>query len=281
MEYLESNKANLCNWLSVKAQYIIDKCEDFFTFKQGKDILKQKTDADKIIMLLNTIIEMGNARCEEFYEILKKEQQHFPGLQQHFSESTRVPTVYADDGSNVDCPQVKHLQIKKDMNISVNVQARGVNQPGINSSQQPQKADMVATKNSHIFAPVVSNCTIDGNFNMNLTHAAAPKAPHYPDSKNPKLTPTTFFIPDKRAFLKRNCSELVSRVKNVKPIVDYLQSRGYHDEMAANVHAQLTPQGMMRKLLESATSTRRAEDLIQALFIHQNDVMEDLGANED
>lgn len=77
-------------------------------------------------------------------------------------------------------------------------------------------------------------------------------------------------------FLTRNRAALVSRVKNVKAIVDDLQSGGYHDEMAAVVNAQLTPQEMMRKLLDSATSTGAANALIQALFTQQKDVMDDL-----
>ena len=62
----------------------------------------------------------------------------------------------------------------------------------------------------------------------------------------------------------------------MKAIVDDLQSGGCHDEMAANVNAQLTPQEMMRKLLDSATSTGAANALIQALLTHQKDVMDDL-----
>uniref|UniRef100_A0A8K9UXJ0 CARD domain-containing protein n=1 Tax=Oncorhynchus mykiss TaxID=8022 RepID=A0A8K9UXJ0_ONCMY len=83
-------------------------------------------------------------------------------------------------------------------------------------------------------------------------------------------------VKDTYPELKKNRTALVSQVKNVKAIVDDLQSGGCHDEMAANVNAQLTPQEMMRKLLDSATSTGAANALIQALLTHQKDVMDDL-----
>ncbi|KAL0985589.1 hypothetical protein UPYG_G00159070 [Umbra pygmaea] len=170
MEFLESNKANLCNWLSVNAQYIIDKCEDILTVKQGKDVLKQKTDADKINMLLNTIIEMGNPPCEEFHEILKKEQQYFTGLQQHFSEST---LVYADHNSTVDIRKVTEVQTEQDLNMNVSVQTGGVNQPGVH--QPPPCADFVATNNSCIFASKLSKSKVGGDLNLNLTHIHVPQ----------------------------------------------------------------------------------------------------------
>uniref|UniRef100_A0A8C7HG65 CARD domain-containing protein n=1 Tax=Oncorhynchus kisutch TaxID=8019 RepID=A0A8C7HG65_ONCKI len=84
-----------------------------------------------------------------------------------------------------------------------------------------------------------------------------------------------FTLPYKREFLKRNRTALVSHVKNVKAIVDDLQSGDCHDEMAAIMNAQLTPQEMMRKLLDSATSTGAANAMIQALLT-QKDVMDDL-----
>ncbi|KAK6292518.1 hypothetical protein J4Q44_G00371020, partial [Coregonus suidteri] len=97
MEFLKSYKKDLCKWLSMKdAKYIIDKCENILTAKQDKAIGKQKTDAGKISLLLETLIEMEDSKCEEFLKILKEEQTHYPGLQQHFNKRTQAsssPTV--------------------------------------------------------------------------------------------------------------------------------------------------------------------------------------------
>lgn len=70
---------------------------------------------------------------------------------------------------------------------------------------------------------------------------------------------------------------LVRRVKNVDPILDDLQSGGYHPEMAARVRAEVIPEDRMRKLLGSITSTGVADKLFEALLKHEPDVMKDLG----
>ncbi|XP_012994601.2 uncharacterized protein LOC106024807 isoform X1 [Esox lucius] len=278
MEFLESTKTDLCQWLSTGAQYIIDKCEDILSVKQGKAVCNQDTDEKKINMLLKCIMERGEKTCEEFLEILKKEQKHYPSLQQHFSKNMDGPTVYADCNSIVDTRKVTNVQVKKDLNMNATVQAGEMNPSGVNHSQLPQCADMVATNSSFIFASEVSNCTIDGDFNMSLRQAPPPNAPQCPgpsESKESKLT-STCSIADIPGFLKRNRVILISRVKNVKAIVDTMQSTVYPDELAANVNAQSTTQEMMRLILDTVTSTGAMKALIKALHLHQKDVMDDL-----
>lgn len=283
MEFLKSHKEDLRKWLSaMDALYIIAKCEDILTAKQDKDIRNQETDDRKISRLLETFIEMEDSKCQDFLKILKEEQTHYPGLKQHFIKSTQAsssPTVHADCNSTVDTRKVTNVRGIKDLDMHVTVQAGSGNPSGMIGSQPPPCADMVATKHSHIFASAISNCTIDGNLNMSVMQAPAPQAPQCPGPSRPKnmtCSASISSISDKCGFLKRNRAALVSRVKNVKAIVDDLQSGGYHDEMAAVVNAQLTPQEMMRKLLDSATSTGAVNALIQALFTHQKDVMDDL-----
>ncbi|XP_020317505.1 uncharacterized protein LOC109871088 isoform X2 [Oncorhynchus kisutch] len=283
MEFLKSYKEDLCKWLStMDAEFIIDKCDNLLTAKQDKAIRNQKTDPGKISLLLETFIEMEESTCQNFLKLLKKEQTHYPGLQQHFSKSTQAsssPKVYADCNSTVDTRKVTNVRGIKDLDMHVTVQAGSGNRSGMNVSQPPPHAEVVATKHSHIFASEISNCTIDGNLNMSVMQAPAPQAPQCPGPSQPKnmtYSPSISSISDKRGFLKRNRTALVSQVKNVKAIVDDLQSGGCHDEMAAIVNAQLTPQEMMRKLLDSATSTGAANALIQALLTHQKDVMDDL-----
>ncbi|XP_041726228.1 uncharacterized protein LOC121556385 isoform X1 [Coregonus clupeaformis] len=284
MEFLMSYKKDLCKWLSMKdAKYIIDKCENILTAKQDKAIGKQKTDAGKISLLLETFIEMEDSKCEEFLKILKEEQTHYPGLQQHFNKRTQAsssPTVYAECNSTVDTRKVTNVRGIKDLDMHVNIQAGSGNPSGMNLSQTTPHAEMVATNHSHIFASEISNCTIDGNLNMSVLQTPAPQCPGPSQPKNMPFSASIASISDKHGFLKIYRTALVSRVKNVKAIVDDLQSGGYHDEMAATVNAQLTPQEMMRKLLDSATSTGAAEALIQALFNHQKDVMDDLNAEK-
>ncbi|XP_029492642.1 uncharacterized protein LOC115110807 [Oncorhynchus nerka] len=283
MEFLKSYKEDLCKWLSTKdAEFIIEKCDDLLTAKQDKGIRNQKTDPEKISLLLETVIEMEERTCQDFLKILKEEQTHYPGLQQHFSKRTQAsvsPTVYADCNSTVDTRKVTNVRGIKDLDMHVTVQAGSRNRSGMNVSQPHPHAEVVATEHSHIFASEISNCTIDGNLNMSVMQVPAPQAPQCPGPSQPKnmtYSPSISSISDKRGFLKRNRTALVSQVKNVKAIVDDLQSGGCHDEMAANVNAQLTPQEMMRKLLDSATSTGAANALIQALLTHQKDVMDDL-----
>ncbi|XP_035629445.1 uncharacterized protein LOC118386116 [Oncorhynchus keta] len=283
MEFLKSYKEDLCKWLSTKdAEFIIDKCDDLLTAKQDKAIRNQNTHPGKISLLLETFIEMEESTCQDFLKILKEEQTHYPGLQQHFSKRTQAsssPTVYADCNSTVDTRKVTNVHGIKDLDMHVTVQAGSRNRSGMNVSQPPPHAEVVATEHSHIFASEISNCTIDGNLNMSVMQVPAPQAPRCPGPSQPNnmtYSPSISSISDKRGFLKRNRTALVSQVKNVKAIVDDLQSGGCHDEMAANVNAQLTPQEMMRKLLDSATSTGAANALIQALLTHQKDVMDDL-----
>ncbi|XP_070979371.1 uncharacterized protein [Oncorhynchus clarkii lewisi] len=184
MEFLKSYKKDLCRWLStMDAEFIIDKCEDILTAKQDKAIRNQKTDPGKISLLLETFIEMEESTCQDFLKILKKEQTHYPDLQQHFSKSTQAsssPTVYADCNSTVDTRKVTNVRGIKDLDMHVIVQAGSGNRSGMNVSQPPPHAEVVATEHSHIFASEISNCTIDGNLNMSVMQVPAPQASQCP-----------------------------------------------------------------------------------------------------
>lgn len=165
------------------AEFIIDKCEDILTAKQDKAIRNQKTDPGKISLLLETFIEMEESTCQDFLKILKKEQTHYPGLQQHFSKSTQAsssPTVYADCNSTVDTRKVTNVRGIKDLDMHVIVQAGSGNRSGMNVSQPPPHAEVVATEHSHVFASEISNCTIDGNLNMSVMQVPAPQASQCP-----------------------------------------------------------------------------------------------------
>lgn len=89
MEFLKSKQTELVQWLSTDPEYIIEKCEDILSVKQGKAVSSQATAAEKICLLLNEIMKNGEGACEKFNEILQKEKARYPGLQQHFSKNTQ------------------------------------------------------------------------------------------------------------------------------------------------------------------------------------------------
>ncbi|XP_023866724.1 protein mono-ADP-ribosyltransferase PARP15-like isoform X2 [Salvelinus sp. IW2-2015] len=143
MEFLKSMKTELGQWLSTDPEYIIEKCEDILSVKQGKAVSNQATAAEKICLLLDEIKKKGEGACVEFYEILKKEKAHYPGLQQHFSKNTQVssrPTVYADCSSTVDSRLVTGNRIKKDLIMHKTIQAGELN-PSAQQDNLPQHWD--------------------------------------------------------------------------------------------------------------------------------------------
>ncbi|XP_017547055.1 uncharacterized protein si:dkey-10c21.1 [Pygocentrus nattereri] len=80
-------------------------------------------------------------------------------------------------------------------------------------------------------------------------------------------------IADNEEFLKRNRCALIDKVKNVVRITDNLHLT---DEMRALVQAEPTDQAKMRKVLEFTNSSTAAKRLVEALWEHAGDVMEDL-----
>ncbi|XP_055733800.1 protein mono-ADP-ribosyltransferase PARP15-like [Salvelinus fontinalis] len=177
MESLKSMKTELGQWLSTDPEYIIEKCEDILSVKQGKAVSNRATAAEKICLLLDEIQKNGEDACVEFYEILKKEKAHYPGLQQHFSNNTQVsssPTVYADRNSTVDSRLVTGNRIKKDLIMHKTIQVGGLNPSGMNLSQPPPNANVVAINNSHISAEMITYNDIDGNLDLSWTQAPPP-----------------------------------------------------------------------------------------------------------
>ncbi|XP_041699722.2 uncharacterized protein LOC121536483 isoform X1 [Coregonus clupeaformis] len=198
MEFLKSKKTDLCLWLSKDPEYIIEKCEDILSVKQGKAVSNQATVPAKICLLLDTIMEKGECACVEFHEILKKEQARYPDLQQHFSKCTQVsssPTVYADCNSTVDMRKVTKVRTKKDLIMHKTFQSGGMNLSGSNQGQTQPRADVVATNNSHVSAEVIKDCEVGGNLDMSWTQTPAPapvrQASQCPGPSEPKKTKFT------------------------------------------------------------------------------------------
>ncbi|XP_056610743.1 uncharacterized protein si:dkey-10c21.1 isoform X2 [Triplophysa dalaica] len=78
---------------------------------------------------------------------------------------------------------------------------------------------------------------------------------------------------DCEEFLKKKKSLLVQRVKHIDLIVDDLD---LHSESVGNIRAQATDQNKMRKLLDYINSKTIAERLVDALYKHECDLMNDL-----
>lgn len=78
---------------------------------------------------------------------------------------------------------------------------------------------------------------------------------------------------DNQEFLRKNRGHLIDNVKAVVRIVDDLP---FTNEMVANVRAEKTEQAKMRKVLEYTNSKKAAQLLVDALWKHAKDVMEDL-----
>ncbi|KAF7709740.1 hypothetical protein HF521_016590 [Silurus meridionalis] len=93
------------------------------------------------------------------------------------------------------------------------------------------------------------------------------------ENSNTTQAGSASIIADNEAFLLKNRGKLIDRIKTVDRIVDDLVMTG---EMAANVHAEKTEQAKMRKVLDYTNSKKAAKLLVDALFKHAGDVMEDL-----
>ncbi|XP_067085488.1 apoptosis-associated speck-like protein containing a CARD [Osmerus mordax] len=158
----------------------------------------------------------------------------------------------------------------KDLNLRITLPSNSAGCSSL-SGQPPPHADAVAVNNSIIHAGVIRDSTFDGDVNISV--GGSPQITTGPTEPKTKGTSS---ILDALGFLKENRSQLVSRVKNIEPILDNMQGKGLHPEMAATVSAQPTPQLMMRKLLEATNSTIAADMLVTALLQHEPHLMEDL-----
>ncbi|XP_031434973.1 uncharacterized protein si:dkey-10c21.1 [Clupea harengus] len=279
MEFLQSNEGALCTLLSDHFEKVMEHVEDMITVKEHKTIGKQD-GKERIKSLLAFIHQKGEDNCQKFVAILRKD---FPEIQKLCSN--KGPQVYADQGSTIVASETANTNMKSyKMEVNVDGCQGGKHGP----SQVPPPAfpnsgsSMVATNNSHIFAPKLTNSNVneDVSFCFNYTSGSSAK------SSKPQLSganaasagkrrscPT---ISDKRGFFKDNISALTQNVKNVQPILDELKQKSFHTEMASNVRAEKTPQEQMRKILESTTTKAAAEALFQALLIHEKDLMKEL-----
>ncbi|XP_053352857.1 uncharacterized protein LOC128524346 [Clarias gariepinus] len=106
------------------------------------------------------------------------------------------------------------------------------------------------------------------------TQLHAPQDPQPPQGNRPSIAMNNNpRLTDNEMFLKRNRGKLIDKVKAVDRIVDDLNFTG---EKAERVQAEQTDQAKMRKLLDYTTTKKAAQLLVNALYKHEADVMEEL-----
>nr|XP_055071009.1 uncharacterized protein si:dkey-10c21.1 [Misgurnus anguillicaudatus] len=114
------------------------------------------------------------------------------------------------------------------------------------------------------------NSNISESININVN---APNAVRNSDQTKDCGRGKSKVVTDCKEFLKKNHSCLVQNVKHIDVILDDLH---LHPEAAANVRSKGTNPAKMRELLGYINSKAIAERLVDALFEHERDLMDDL-----
>ncbi|XP_078142123.1 uncharacterized protein LOC144539851 [Centroberyx gerrardi] len=193
MDTLKSMQDKLCMWLSSDPDYILDQCGDILTMNQFRQAKKPSSAGEKMRMLLQIIIEMGEDTCQRFYDILKQHQAHYQQLQQFFTDNAQGscrPKVFADSNGVVTTREIKDVKADS-FSIRIDTSSSGTEscQSEIAAGQAPQ-ADYVARTGGVICAEKISGATITGamDFSVQTSHASAakPKAvERMPSSQGP------------------------------------------------------------------------------------------------
>ncbi|XP_060784860.1 uncharacterized protein LOC132891367 [Neoarius graeffei] len=242
MDIIISQKVKLITLLSEKKnilQYV--QSRKLITRDQYKT-LKEVSDPETQITDLLDVITEEEGKCITFLDLLKKLGVHesIPELKKQISTVNTSALTPA--------PQSSGQSSGSSVNIHV--------------------AD-----GSHLCTPIIIGSQVSG-FSMNTNYALQQRTDEKPPRSYDRTLNNNPRITDDQDFLKRKYPELVKKVKNVDGLVDYLHFLG--NEMAANVRALPTDQAKMRKVLEYTTSTTAAQLLVDALYKHTPDVMEDL-----
>ncbi|XP_076120453.1 uncharacterized protein LOC143100818 [Alosa pseudoharengus] len=280
MEFLQSNKEALCKLLSEHLKKVMDHVEDMVTGREYR-IINDQGGRKGIESLLGIMLKKEEDDCQKFVTFLR---ENFPEVQKFADrEASTASKLYADQGSTIVASETANVTMNS-YKMEVNVDGH---QGGNHSPSQvcPQPAvpssgsRMVATNNSHIFAPKLTGSTVKQdvcfsfNFNAGAKNAGTlhSQISGATTGKGPQPT-----ISDKLGFFRNHYSDLTQKVKNVQPILDVLIQKGFHKEMAANVRAENTSQRQMREILDGTTSKTAAEALFEALLTNEKDLMTEL-----
>ncbi|KAL2081268.1 hypothetical protein ACEWY4_023121 [Coilia grayii] len=275
MEFIQSNKDTLCTLLANRLDEVMGHVEDVITMKENKAITKLSGEK-AIKLLLEVMDKKGEERCQELAEFLR---ETFLEIRNLSSSQGAGPVAYADQGSTIVAAETSNATMKS-YKMQVNVDGQQGCNAGPSQVCPPvgmpsSGSRMVATNNSHIFAPKLTCSTVaeDVEFSFNFTAGSKSSQSSGKNTGNMKSCSS---VSDKLAFFRENYSDLIQKVKNAEPIVDELFKKGFHQEMVANVRAEPTPQSKMRKILEVTTTKSAAEALFQALLTHEKALMDEL-----
>ncbi|KAK1165612.1 hypothetical protein AOXY_G14192 [Acipenser oxyrinchus oxyrinchus] len=295
MDILKSSRADLCKWLSVDPDLILEKVEDMITAKKYKEIQKQSAIEKKIDCLLEFIVEKEE-RCKEFLEILRTVQDRYPQLQTLFGESGKGDVhhcVQVDGGSIAIAPFIRS-SVVSDFNMPVNIKTSSVcssNKPmpsstsadkGNSNGQRGNHFEVRTTNGSNVVAPVIMTGKVGGiNMPINIDQsttssrsggACTTSGPE----KNISIEEADALVPDKMAFLKASQPSLVQKVKNIGPLTDQILGNGFSDEMVSNIRSVEPEAKQMRKILEYTTTKSVAMKVFSALLENEPYVMKEL-----
>ncbi|XP_062390113.1 uncharacterized protein LOC134078304 [Sardina pilchardus] len=282
MEFLKSNEEALCKLLDLKK--VMDHAEDMVTGKEYR-IISEQGGRKGIESLLGIMLKKGEEDCQKFVTVLR---ENFPEVQKLADrEASTSPQLYADQGSTIVASETANVTMNSyKMEVNVDGHQGGNHNP---SQVCPQPAvpssgsRMVATNNSHIFAPKLTGSTVQQdvcfsfNFNPGAKNAGTRPSQTSGGTTGKGSLPT---ISDKLGFLKNHYSDLIQKVKNVQPILDALIQKDFHKEMVANARAENTAQKQMRVILDGTTSKAAAEALFEAILTNERKLMAELMSSE-
>ncbi|KAL6484440.1 hypothetical protein MHYP_G00064850 [Metynnis hypsauchen] len=241
---IKSKKPDLIKWLSLNEMILHElQSKQLITddeYEQLKQFKERNGMKNMIGELLDRIMKKGPSVCGQFLDLLR------------------------DENVNESCPELR------DWITTLNTSGRSA-VSGTSSSSAGKRVCIQADGGSNVFAPVYSNMSM-GNFSMNVNMGQP--CIHYANNPNSSTSHAgNQTIADNKEFLRINRCALIDNVKNVVRITDDLQLT---NEMRSIVQTEPTEQAKMRKVLEFTNSTTAAKRLVDALWKHAGDVMEDL-----
>ncbi|XP_017324563.1 uncharacterized protein si:dkey-10c21.1 [Ictalurus punctatus] len=238
MDIITSNKVKLIKWLRVD-EYILQhvQCRKLITMDEYTKLKNLSNPGTQITELLDLMLQKGQSVCMDFLKLLK------------------------EDDVNESSPELKEWI------TSVNTSSEIKAAPQSADQSSGSSVNITATDGSSIHVPMISGSQISSlSMNMNTNF-------HKRTDEKPRRSAFSDRELDNQEFLKKNRGELIDNVKTVDRIIDDLNLT---EEKAANVRAEKTEQAKMRKVLEYTNSKKAAQLLVDALWKHAGDVMEDL-----
>ncbi|XP_063070652.1 uncharacterized protein LOC134461703 isoform X2 [Engraulis encrasicolus] len=276
MEFLQSNKDKLCTLLASHLDKVLDQVGEDISYKESKSCIKQG-GKEGMKILLEVMLGKEQGKCQQLVKFLG---DTFPEIKDLInSQGAGSVPMYADQNSTIVAAETANTNLKS---YKMKADIHGQDGCSATSSQVCPPANfpssgsrLVATNNSHIFAPKLTGSTVDGDVDFSFTYSSKSKSSQSAGGNAGNSTSCTT-VPDKLLFFKTNNVNLIQRIKNVGSILDYLFQEGFHPEMVAKARAEKVPQEQMRVILVATTTKAAAKILFQALQTNEKDLMDEL-----